>query len=173
MNGYALTLKSTGEASRALGNEQAACEQFSRARDLYRKLGYSQSNSSPVFAEMEKDCGHLRAAMSSGGPVVLLRRVDKPAAARHSLLGPYDLHRYPDLQVLFVCYLKTGRGNYLAYEDRTAIYKVGKMPMRPLISFVNHSVLSLFGHAHYHDASTGPEDAPALREHHRDFRRIE
>src|SRR5580700_7624991 len=100
MNGYALTLKSTGEASRALGNEQAACEQFSRARDLYRKLGYSQSNSSPVFAQMEKDCGHLRAAMSSGGPVVLLRRVDKPAAARHSLLGPYDLHRYPDLQVL-------------------------------------------------------------------------
>jgi tetratricopeptide (TPR) repeat protein len=36
---YARTLTSTGDANRALGNEQAACEQYSKARDIYRKLG--------------------------------------------------------------------------------------------------------------------------------------
>ena len=52
----ALTLKNTGEANRAIGNEQAACEQFSKARDLYRKLGYSPSSSmGPELADLEKD----------------------------------------------------------------------------------------------------------------------
>src|ERR1039457_6804908 len=61
----------------------------------------------------------------------------------------------------------------MAYENRAAIDKVGKVPMRPLISLVNQSVLSLFGHAHYHYASAGLEDSPALREHGGDFRRVE
>jgi tetratricopeptide (TPR) repeat protein len=39
MEGYARTLFGTGDAQRAIGNEQAACEQYSQARDLYRKLG--------------------------------------------------------------------------------------------------------------------------------------
>jgi non-specific serine/threonine protein kinase/serine/threonine-protein kinase len=41
MVGYALTLRTTGVASRAIGNEQAACEQFSKARDLFRKVDAS------------------------------------------------------------------------------------------------------------------------------------
>lgn len=45
MGVYAFTLFVTGKANRAIGNEQAACEQYSKSRDLYRKLGYSQSNS--------------------------------------------------------------------------------------------------------------------------------
>jgi hypothetical protein len=44
MDDYARTLEYTGEANRAIGNERAASEQFSKARDLYRKLGYSPSN---------------------------------------------------------------------------------------------------------------------------------
>jgi non-specific serine/threonine protein kinase/serine/threonine-protein kinase len=56
MEDYARTLEDTGEANRAIGNEQAACEQFSKARDLYRKLGYSPSNPTvPRAAEVEKD----------------------------------------------------------------------------------------------------------------------
>jgi eukaryotic-like serine/threonine-protein kinase len=39
MAGYARTLYGTGDAQRAIGNEQAACEQYSKARDLYRKVG--------------------------------------------------------------------------------------------------------------------------------------
>jgi tetratricopeptide (TPR) repeat protein/predicted Ser/Thr protein kinase len=43
MADYAFTLTCTAYANRAIGNGQAACEQYSKARDLYRKLGYSQS----------------------------------------------------------------------------------------------------------------------------------
>jgi tetratricopeptide (TPR) repeat protein len=35
---YARTLSSIGAANRALGNERAACEQYSKARDLYRNV---------------------------------------------------------------------------------------------------------------------------------------
>ena len=45
MDTYALALTYSGEANRAIGNEQAACEQDSKARDLYRKLSFSRSNS--------------------------------------------------------------------------------------------------------------------------------
>ncbi len=41
MTDYALVMKTAGEANRALGNEPAACAQFSKARDLYDKLGQS------------------------------------------------------------------------------------------------------------------------------------
>jgi eukaryotic-like serine/threonine-protein kinase len=54
MDDYARTLEGLGEVNRGLGNEQAACEQFSKARDLYRKLGPTGS-SGPVLAELEKD----------------------------------------------------------------------------------------------------------------------
>src|ERR1039458_465600 len=65
------------------------------------------------------------------------------------LRGAHDFHRHPDVQVLLLGNLKAGRGQDMAYENRAAIDKVGKVPMRPLISLVNQSVLSLFGHAHY------------------------
>jgi non-specific serine/threonine protein kinase/serine/threonine-protein kinase len=56
MDDYARTLEVTGEANRAIGNKQSACEQFSKARDLYRKLGYSPSNPAiPRVAEVVKD----------------------------------------------------------------------------------------------------------------------
>jgi len=62
MNDYALTLLRTGEADRNIGNAQAACEQFSRARDLYRKLGYSPSEQGArMLAGVEKElapCAH-------------------------------------------------------------------------------------------------------------------
>jgi non-specific serine/threonine protein kinase/serine/threonine-protein kinase len=52
--GYARTLFSTGDAQRAIGNEQAACEQYSKARDLYRKVG--QPGSDPqTLAGLEKE----------------------------------------------------------------------------------------------------------------------
>src|ERR1039458_2338724 len=89
------------------------------------------------------------------------------------LRGAHDFHRHPDVQVLLLGNLKAGRGQDMAYENRAAIDKVGKVPMRPLISLVNQSVLSLFGHAHYPYASAGLEDSPALREHHGDFQRVE
>ena len=54
MDDYARTLEGLGEANRGLGNEQAACEQFSKVRDLYRKLGPTGS-SVPVLAELEKE----------------------------------------------------------------------------------------------------------------------
>lgn len=54
MTGYARTLFSTGSADRAIGNEQAACEQYSKARDLYRKIG--QPGADPLtLAQLEKD----------------------------------------------------------------------------------------------------------------------
>jgi len=52
---YALALLYTGLANRGIGNQEAACEQFSKARDLYRKLGYSPSNSPTEFAQVEKE----------------------------------------------------------------------------------------------------------------------
>ena len=53
---YAGTLYSIGDANRGLGKEQAACEQYSKARDLYRKLGPSRSNSdSGLLADLEKE----------------------------------------------------------------------------------------------------------------------
>ena len=55
MNDYTSTLIATGEADRAIGNEQAACEQFSKARDLYRKIGFSPSDAGArKLAEVEK-----------------------------------------------------------------------------------------------------------------------
>jgi hypothetical protein len=41
MTDYASVLVAEGEANRGIGNEPAACAQFSKARDLYDKLGYS------------------------------------------------------------------------------------------------------------------------------------
>ena len=56
MNGYALTLKYRGEAYQALGNAQAGCEQLWKARDLFRKLGYSRSDSvGRLLADLEDD----------------------------------------------------------------------------------------------------------------------
>jgi tetratricopeptide (TPR) repeat protein len=43
MTDYASALIAEGEANRGIGNEPAACAQFSKARDLYDKLGYSSS----------------------------------------------------------------------------------------------------------------------------------
>jgi tetratricopeptide (TPR) repeat protein len=44
MISYARTLTSTGDANRAIGNERSACEQYSKARDIYRKLGQPGSD---------------------------------------------------------------------------------------------------------------------------------
>jgi hypothetical protein len=56
MYDYTWTLIATGRADRAIGNEQAACEQFSKARDLYRKLGRSPSDEGGhKRAELEKE----------------------------------------------------------------------------------------------------------------------
>jgi eukaryotic-like serine/threonine-protein kinase len=62
MSTYAFALSHAGEANRAIGNEQAACEQYSKAGDLYRKLSYSPSDSRwPLMVEVEKalaPCAH-------------------------------------------------------------------------------------------------------------------
>jgi hypothetical protein len=56
MEDYGYTLSQAGYANRYLGDEQTACEQFSKARDLYRRLGYSPSGTGGSrLAEMEKD----------------------------------------------------------------------------------------------------------------------
>jgi tetratricopeptide (TPR) repeat protein len=53
---YARTQDYRGRANRAIGKEQAACEQFSRARDLFRKLGYSPSASQgPMLEHLDKN----------------------------------------------------------------------------------------------------------------------
>jgi eukaryotic-like serine/threonine-protein kinase len=53
---YARTQHYIGKANRAIGKEQAACEQFSKARDLFRKLGYSPSGSQgPMLADLDED----------------------------------------------------------------------------------------------------------------------
>jgi tetratricopeptide (TPR) repeat protein len=56
MEDYARTLEDIGEANRALGNEQSACEQFAKTRDIYRKLGYSSSGSeASILAAVDKE----------------------------------------------------------------------------------------------------------------------
>jgi hypothetical protein len=56
MDVYARTLDYTGEANRAIGKERAACEQFSKARDLFRKLGYSPSgHDGHMLADLEEE----------------------------------------------------------------------------------------------------------------------
>jgi tetratricopeptide (TPR) repeat protein len=44
MTVYAFWMTTAGEASRAIGNEPAACAQFLKARDLYDKAGFSLSS---------------------------------------------------------------------------------------------------------------------------------
>jgi tetratricopeptide (TPR) repeat protein len=51
---YAGTLFSIGDANRGIGSEQAACEQYSKARGFYRKLGPSSSGA-PMLAQLEKE----------------------------------------------------------------------------------------------------------------------
>jgi eukaryotic-like serine/threonine-protein kinase len=51
MADYASALIAEGEVNRGIGNEPAACAQFSKARDLYETLGYSPS----TLAWLKKD----------------------------------------------------------------------------------------------------------------------
>jgi tetratricopeptide (TPR) repeat protein len=56
MDDYARTLEETGEANRGIGNGQVACEQFSKARNLYRELGVSPASwDGAMLAMLEKD----------------------------------------------------------------------------------------------------------------------
>jgi hypothetical protein len=62
MNDYASAVALTGQAYRNLGDEPAACAQFSKSKDLYLQNGFSLSNAGEVQrANLEKalaTCAH-------------------------------------------------------------------------------------------------------------------
>jgi non-specific serine/threonine protein kinase/serine/threonine-protein kinase len=53
MEGYARTVSVTGDTQRAIGNEKAACEQYLKARDLYRKIGQPGADAKTMAALAE------------------------------------------------------------------------------------------------------------------------
>jgi hypothetical protein len=58
---YARTLELIGTVNRDMKNEKTACEQFSKARDFYLKLGLFAA-SSPIMVAVEKDLATCKTA---------------------------------------------------------------------------------------------------------------